>query len=132
MKNGLQVAKYLETHPMVQKVVHPGLPSHPQYELGKRQMIGYSGMLVFYIKGGFKESNAFLKALKIFTLAESLGGFESLIELPSLQTHASVPPEQRAVLGISDSMIRLSVGLEDPEDLIQDLDQAFQKVAAQP
>lgn len=128
MRNGLLIAKHLETHPAVEKVIHPGLPSHPQYELGKRQMIGYSGMCVFYIKGGLKESSAFLKALKIFTLAESLGGYESLIELPSLQTHASVPEDQRKKLGITDNMIRISVGLEDPEDLINDLNQAL-KVA---
>lgn len=127
MKNGLLIAKHLEKHPAVEKVIHPGLPSHPQYELGKRQMIGYSGMCVFYIKGGLKESSAFLKALKLFTLAESLGGYESLIELPSLQTHASVPEEQRKQLGISDNMIRISVGLEDPEDLINDLNQALKQ-----
>jgi len=128
MKNGLIVAKWLEEHAAVEKVVHPGLKSHPQYELGKKQMVGYSGMCIFYIKGGLKEANTFLKALKIFTLAESLGGYESLIELPSLQTHASVPEEQRLKLGITDNMIRLSVGLEDSEDLIKDLDQAL-KVA---
>ncbi|CAG5133077.1 unnamed protein product, partial [Candidula unifasciata] len=125
MRNGLAVAKFLETHPAVEKVVHPGLPSHPQYELGKRQMIGYSGMLIFHIKGGLQEARTFLKSVKIFTLAESLGGYESLCELPSLQTHASVPDEQRKALGITDSLIRLSVGLEDIEDLIQDLDQAL-------
>lgn len=125
MKNGLAVAKFLETHPAVEKVVHPGLPSHPQYELAKKQMIGYSGMLIFFIKGGLEASRTFLKSCKIFTLAESLGGFESLCELPCLQTHASVPEEQRKLLGISDSLIRLSVGLEDIEDLIQDVDQAL-------
>jgi len=126
MKNGLIVAEWLEKHPAVEKVVHPGLKSHPQYELGKKQMVGYSGMCIFYIKGGLKEANTFLKALKIFTLAESLGGYESLIELPSLQTHASVPEDQRLKLGITDNMVRLSVGLEDSEDLIKDLDQALQ------
>ncbi|GFS01984.1 cystathionine gamma-lyase-like [Elysia marginata] len=125
MKNGLAVARFLETHPAVVKVVHPGLPSHPQYELGRRQMIGYSGMLTFNIKGGLEESRAFFKNLKLFTLAESLGGFESLCELPSLQTHASVPDDQRKALGISDSLVRLSVGIEDVEDLIADLDRAL-------
>ncbi|KAK3777556.1 hypothetical protein RRG08_021676 [Elysia crispata] len=125
MRNGLAVAKYLESHPAVVKVIHPGLPSHPQYELGRRQMIGYSGMLTFFIKGGLEESRKFLKALKIFTLAESLGGFESLCELPSLQTHASVPDEQRKALGITDSLIRLSVGIENVEDLIEDIDKAL-------
>ncbi|GFN79048.1 cystathionine gamma-lyase [Plakobranchus ocellatus] len=125
MKNGLAVAKFLESHPAVAKVIHPGLPSHPQYELGKRQMIGYSGMLTFFIKGGLAESRVFLKTVKLFTLAESLGGFESLCELPSLQTHASVPDDQRRSLGITDSLIRLSVGIEDVEDLIEDLDKAL-------
>lgn len=125
MKNGLAVARFLENHPAVVKVIHPGLPSHPQYELGKRQMIGYSGMLTFYIKGGLEQSRTFLKTLKLFTLAESLGGFESLCELPSLQTHASVPDDQREKLGISDTLIRLSVGLEDVEDLIADLDRGL-------
>jgi len=125
MANGLKVAKFLEDHPYVEKVVHPGLPSHPQYELGKRQMVGYSGMAVMYVKGGFKEASAFLKALKVFTLAESLGGYESLCEMPSQMTHASVPEDERKKLGITDNMIRLSVGIEDAEDLIKDLDQAL-------
>lgn len=127
MKNGLEVAKYLEKHPYVLKVLHPGLPSHPQYEISKRQCYGCSGMLSFYMKGGLDESRKFLSSLKIFTLAESLGGYESLAELPSVMTHASVPPDQREVLGISDSLIRLSVGLEDADDLINDLKQAFEK-----
>ncbi|XP_067679357.1 cystathionine gamma-lyase-like isoform X1 [Haliotis asinina] len=125
MKNGLAVAKFLEASPRVVKVNHPGLPSHPQFDLGKRQMKGYSGMVTFFIKGGLEQSRTFLQSLKIFTLAESLGGFESLCELPSLQTHASVPPEQRVELGISDSLIRLSVGIEDLEDIIADIDQAL-------
>lgn len=125
MKNGLAVARFLEKHPLVTKVIHPGLPSHPQHELAKRQMRGYSGMVTFLIKGGLDESTKFLQNLKIFTLAESLGGFESLAELPSVMTHASVPPEEREKLGISDSLIRLSVGIEDEEDLIADLDFAL-------
>lgn len=125
MKNGLAVAKFLEENSRVEKVIHPGLPSHPQHELAKRQMRGYSGMVSFYIKGGREQSSIFLKTLKIFTLAESLGGFESLAELPSVMTHASVPPDQRDKLGISDSLIRLSVGIEDVQDLIDDLDIAL-------
>ncbi|KAL8610555.1 hypothetical protein ACOMHN_006275 [Nucella lapillus] len=125
MSNGLAVAKFLEASPKVFKVVHPGLPSHPQHELAKRQMCGFSGMVTFYLKGGKEEASTFLKALKIFTLAESLGGYESLCELPSVQTHASVPADQREKLGITDSLIRLSVGLEDIEDIIQDIDQAL-------
>lgn len=126
MKNGLEVAKYLESHPKILKVLHPGLPSHPQHELAKKQSYGYSGMVSFYLKGGLEESRKFLSALKVFALAESLGGYESLAELPSLMTHASVPPDQREVLGISDSLIRISVGLEDYEDLINDLKQAIE------
>lgn len=126
MKNGLAVAKYLEKHPFVDKVVHPGLESHPQYELGKRQMRGYSGMVSFCIKGGLANAKVFLQSLKVFTLAESLGGFESLAELPSVMTHASVPESERAELGISDTLIRLSVGVEDEEDIIADLKQSLE------
>lgn len=130
MTNGLLVGKYLEKHPLVEKVIHPGLPSHPQFELIKKQCYGVSGMMVFYLKGGLAESRKFLSALKVFTLAESLGGYESLAELPSVMTHASVPPENRAKLGITDNLIRLSVGLEDPEDLIADLEQALKTSAS--
>ncbi|KAK7100507.1 hypothetical protein V1264_023450 [Littorina saxatilis] len=125
MISGMAVARFLEKSPKVVKVVHPGLESHPQHELAKQQMRGFSGMLTFYIKGGKQEASTFLKTLKIFTLAESLGGYESLCELPSVQTHASVPDDQREKLGISDSLIRLSVGLEDIDDLIADIDQAL-------
>lgn len=124
-KNGIIVAKYLETHPLVEKVLHPALPSHPQHEIALKQTYGYSGIFSFYIKGQLKHSQAFLKALKVFALAESLGGYESLAELPSIMTHASVPVEDRMKLGITDSLIRLSVGLEDADDLIADLEQAF-------
>lgn len=126
--NSLAVAKFLEKHPKVESVLHPGLPSHPQHELAKKQTYGHSGIMSFYIKGGLDESTAFLKALEVFTLAESLGGYESLAELPSVMTHASVPAEQRAELGITDGLIRISVGLEDVEDLIVDLKQALEKV----
>ncbi|XP_074640949.1 cystathionine gamma-lyase-like [Tubulanus polymorphus] len=127
MKNGMEVAQALLKNPRVEKVIHPGLPSHPQHELAKRQTRGHSGMITFFLKGGLEESKKFLKSLKIFTLAESLGGYESLAELPSIMTHASVPPEQRAVLGISDNLIRLSVGIEDSDDLIADIEQALEK-----
>jgi len=130
MENGLAVARFLETHPCVERVIHPGLPSHPQHELAKRQCYGHSGMLSFYIKGGLDESKAFFKNLKIFTLAESLGGYESLAELPALMTHASVSPEERKVLGIGDNLIRVSVGLEDVGDLIADLDEALRAAVA--
>lgn len=102
-----------------------GLPSHPQHELAKRQCTGCPGMITFYIKGTLVHAEAFLKHLKLFTLAESLGGYESLAELPAIMTHASVPKSDRDVLGISDTLIRLSVGLEDKKDLLEDLDQAL-------
>ena len=123
--SALIIAKFLETHPKVTKVLHPGLPSHPQHALFKKQTAGHSGMISFYIQGGLEESKKFLSSLKLFTLAESLGGYESLAELPSVMTHASVPKEQREILNINDSLIRLSVGLEDVEDLVNDVNQAL-------
>ncbi|XP_078051205.1 cystathionine gamma-lyase [Augochlora pura] len=122
MKNGLAVAKYLDSHPCVEKVIHPHFPSHPQHLISLKQTTGHSGIISFYLKG---DSKKFLQSLKIFTLAESLGGFESLAELPSVMTHASIPEEIRAELGITDQLIRLSVGLETESDLIDDLDQAL-------
>ncbi|CAK9798120.1 Cystathionine gamma-lyase [Anthophora plagiata] len=122
MKNGLAVAKFLDSHPCVEKVIHPYLPSHPQHEIALRQTSGHSGMVSFSLKG---DAIKFLKALKVFTLAESLGGYESLAELPAIMTHASVPEETRAELGITDRLIRLSVGLETERDLLEDLDQAL-------
>lgn len=126
--NALTIAKYLESHPKVDKVLHPGLPSHPQHELFKKQTSGHSGTFSFYLKGDLETSKKFLTALKLFALAESLGGYESLIELPSVMTHSSVPAEQRAVLGITDSLIRLSVGIEEVEDLVADLEHAFKAI----
>ncbi|KAL0850998.1 hypothetical protein ABMA28_006891 [Loxostege sticticalis] len=123
--SSLAIAKWLQQHPKVTEVMHPGLPTHPQHEIAKKQTSGHSGVFSFNHSGGLKESRKFLSSLKVFTLAESLGGYESLAELPSLMTHASVPEQQRAELGITDSLIRLSVGLEDTEDLIEDLSQAF-------
>ncbi|XP_014208944.2 putative cystathionine gamma-lyase 2 [Copidosoma floridanum] len=123
MKNGLAVGKFLENHSLVEKVLHPYLSSHPQHDLALKQMSGYSGMVSFYLKG---DSSKFLGALKIFTLAESLGGYESLAELPSVMTHASVPAAERENLGITDQLVRLSVGLETKEDLIADLNQALE------
>ncbi|XP_072941269.1 cystathionine gamma-lyase [Epargyreus clarus] len=124
-KSSLHIAKWLQKHPKVTEVMHPGLPTHPQHELAKRQTSGHSGVFSFRHIGGLKESKKFLDTVKIFILAESLGGYESLAELPSLMTHASVPEHQRAELGISDSLIRLSIGLEDTEDLMEDIDQAL-------
>ena len=124
-ENALKVAQYLETHDQVESVVYPGLPSHPQHELAKKQMDGFGGIVTFFIKGGIDASRSFLERCHLFTLAESLGGVESLVDHPAIMTHASVPPEMRAELGISDSLIRLSVGIEDIDDLIADLEQAF-------
>lgn len=127
MDNALAVAKYLEAHPMVKQVLHPGLPSHPQYELAQRQCTGFSGTFSFYLNGNLEQVCEFIKNLKIFTLAESLGSIESLIEVPSIMTHASVPPETREQLGITDSLIRASVGIEGVDDLINDLKEALDK-----
>ena len=124
-KNALEVAKFLERHARVSRVIYPWLHSHPQHELALRQMSGMSGMLSFEIKGGLEEARRFLEKVRVFTLAESLGGVESLIEHPAIMTHASVPPELRASRGITDSLVRLSVGIENVEDLLEDLDSAL-------
>jgi cystathionine gamma-lyase len=127
--NSVTVAKWLEAHPKVSKVLHPALPSHPQHKLALAQTFGHSGIMSFYIKDATLDvSSKFLQALKVFTLAESLGGYESLAELPSVMTHASVPEAQRAQLGITDGLLRISVGLEDSNDLIRDLEQAFNSI----
>ncbi|WP_028534157.1 trans-sulfuration enzyme family protein [Paludibacterium yongneupense] len=123
--NALAVAQWLETHPAVERVLYPGLPSHPQHELARRQMQGFGGVVSFYLKGDEGTSRRFLNALKLFILAESLGGVESLACLPAAMTHASVSPERRAELGVSDTLIRLSVGIEGVEALIADLDNAL-------
>ncbi|XP_017778236.1 PREDICTED: putative cystathionine gamma-lyase 2 [Nicrophorus vespilloides] len=127
-ENGIQVAKFLETHPKVKQVMHPGLASHPQHDLFKSQTSGHSGMVAFYLKGELKESMKFLDSLKIFTLAPSLGGCESLADLPCKMTAANVPVAQQKILNINDSLIRLTVGLEDIEDLIHDLKQALDSI----
>lgn len=124
-ENAIKVANYLEKHPQVERIIYPGLASHPQHELAKQQMSGFGGMITFFIKGGMTAARKFLESVEVFALAESLGGVESLIEHPAIMTHASVPAEQRAALGIDDSLIRLSVGVEDVEDLLADLEQAF-------
>jgi len=124
--NGFEVAKYLENHSLVEKIYYPGLSSHPQYDLATRQMTEFGGMVSFTFKSGKKEDAIkFLENIKVFTLAESLGGIESLANLPAMMTHASIPEDKRAVLGITDDLVRLSVGIEDAEDLIADLEQAF-------
>ena len=127
-ENGQAIAKFLEAHPKVENVLYPGLASHPQHALAKEQMHGMGGMITFYIKGGMSAARTFLESVKVFSLAESLGGVESLIEHPAIMTHASVPPEMRKKLGIDDGLIRLSVGIEDQKDLIADLTQAFSHI----
>ena len=123
--SALRIAHYLEQHPRVESVLYPGLPSHPQHVLAKAQMDGFSGMLSFYVKGDLANATALMQSTRLFSLAESLGGVESLIEHPALMTHASLPTHVRKSLGIEDTLIRLSVGIEDVEDLIEDLDQAL-------
>uniref|UniRef100_A0A673MWP8 Cystathionine gamma-lyase n=1 Tax=Sinocyclocheilus rhinocerous TaxID=307959 RepID=A0A673MWP8_9TELE len=124
-KNAMAAAQFLEADLRVDRVIFPGLPSHPQHELTKRQCTGCPGMISFYIKGKLEHASTFLRSLKLFTLADSLGGVESLAEHPVSMTHVSVPENEKKELGISDTLIRLSVGLEDEENIIADLDQAL-------
>jgi len=125
-ESALAIASHLERHPRVERVIYPHLKSHPQQALALRQMPnGGSGIVTFFLKGGLPEARRFLEKLEVFTLAESLGGVESLVDHPAIMTHASVPPEARAKLGISDSLVRLSVGIEDAADLVADLDAAL-------
>jgi cystathionine gamma-lyase len=124
-ENARAIATYLARHPQVEKVIYPGLESHPQHALARSQARGFGGMISFVLKGGLDESRRFLSACRLFALAESLGGVESLIEHPAIMTHASVPADRRAELGIVDGFIRLSVGIEDEADLRGDLDRAF-------
>lgn len=126
-QNGQRIAHLLAEHAQVEKVIYPGLDSHPQHGLAKRQMTGFGGMITFVIKGGLPAARTFLESVQIFALAESLGGVESLIEHPAIMTHASIPPETRKQLGIDDGLIRLSVGVEDVQDLVDDLTQAFDR-----
>ena len=123
--NARAIAEALRGHPKVERVTWPGFPEHPQHALAKRQMSGFGGMLTFVIKGGLSAARTFLRNVKIFVCAESLGGVESLIEHPAIMTHASVPAETRKLLGIDDGFIRLSVGIENAQDLIDDLKQAL-------
>jgi cystathionine beta-lyase/cystathionine gamma-synthase len=125
LENAHALATYLQGHPGVEKVIFPGLPSHPQHALAMRQMKGAGGMISFVVKGGLEKAVSVLKATRIFACAESLGGVESLIEHPAIMTHASIPPENRKKLGIDDGLIRLSVGVEHINDLRADLEQAL-------
>ena len=124
-ENALAIARFLEDHEDVETVFYPGLPSHPQHQLAVRQMEYFGGMVTAILKGGLEKSRRFLERTELFALAESLGGVESLIEHPAIMTHASIPPEVRAELGISDGLVRLSCGIEDCEDLIADLKYAL-------
>ena len=124
-ENALAVAQWLERHPRVERTIYPGLRSHPQHELAKRQMSAFGGMITVMLKGDLASTRTFLERCELFSLAESLGGVESLIEHPAIMTHASLPPEQRAAIGIADTLVRLSVGVEDVDDLIADLDHAL-------
>ena len=132
--NALAIAKMLEKHKKIVKVLYPGLPSHPHHAAAKKnrsnpaKQSGGSGMISFYVKGNLAQTNKFLSSLKVITLAESLGGVESLIESPALMTHGSVPAEHRKVLGIDDNFVRLSTGIEDINDLLADLNQALAKI----
>lgn len=126
-ENAAEVAAFLEKHPKVERCIYPGLKSHPQHELAGRQMSGMGGMVSFVIKGALPEARRFMESVRVFSLAESLGGVESLVNFPAVMTHASVPPETRARLGITDTLIRLSVGIETAADLIADLEQALMK-----
>lgn len=124
-ENAQHLANWLSTHPKVRKVIYPGLSSHPQHQLAKEQMSAFGGMISIVLQGGLEEAKRFLSACKLFTLAESLGGVESLIEHPAIMTHASIPPEKREELGIVDGFIRLSVGIEHIDDLQADLEHAL-------
>ena len=123
--NAIQIANFLESHKSIQRVIYPGLESHPQHEIAKEQMNGFGGMISVEIKGGLEGAKKFLERTEIFSLAESLGGVESLIEHPAIMTHASIPPEVREEIGISDGLVRLSVGIEALEDLTGDLEKAL-------
>ena len=125
--NGLALAEFLARHPKVGRVYYPGLPSHPQYELATRQMRGFGGMLAFDL-GSLEAARRLLNSVRLLALAESLGGVETLISHPATMTHASVPAERRAALGITDGLVRISAGIEDIEDLIEDLAQALDNV----
>jgi cystathionine gamma-lyase len=124
-ENAATIAEWLARHPAVERVYYPGLKTHPQHELAARQMNGFGGMVTAVLAGGLAKAKRFLERCEIFALAESLGGVESLIEHPAIMTHASLPPEQRDRLGISDGLVRLSVGVEDVDDLIADLERAL-------
>src|SRR5690606_9025474 len=124
-ENAQALAEFLQSHPAIEEVIYPGLASHPHHALAKRQMDGFGGMVSVRLKGGYEAAKRFCERTELFTLAESLGGVESLVNHPAVMTHASVPPERRAELGITDNLVRLSVGIEDVADLRADLEGAL-------
>ena len=123
--NAHKIALYLESHDAIEKVIYPGLESHPQHEIAKKQMNGFGGMISVVLKGGLESATKFLERTELFSLAESLGGVESLIEHPAIMTHASIPPEIREEIGISDGLVRLSVGIESIDDLMLDIENSL-------
>ena len=127
-ENAFEIARFLEEHEAIEKIYYPGLLNHPNHEIAKKQMNGFGGMITIVLKGGLKTATTFLERTKIFALAESLGGVERLIEHPAIMTHASIPAEVRKDLGIEDGLVRLSVGIESVEDLLDDLNQALSGV----
>jgi len=124
-ENAIAIAKHFEGHKEISEVIYPGLTNHPQHDLASKQMNGFGGIISMNIKGGLEKSKSFLERTEIFALAESLGGVESLIEHPALMTHASLPKDRREMIGISDGLVRLSVGLESLDDLLEDIEQAL-------
>ena len=124
-QNAAALAEWMEIHEAISRVTYPGLKSHPQHEIAKRQMTAFGGMVTIYLKGGLDAARTFLERVELFTLAESLGGVESLTEHPGIMTHASIPPERRKELGVDDSLVRLSVGIEALDDLRADLEAAL-------
>jgi len=126
--NAQIVAEFLESHPKVSRVTYPGLPSHPQHEIAKSQMDGFSGMISFELEGGLAAGKTVMNSVRLCALAESLGAVETMITHPATMTHADVPAEQRRARGFSDGLVRLSVGIEDPDDIVSDLKQALGKV----
>ena len=124
-ENAIAIAKHFESHKEISEVIYPGLTNHPQHDLASKQMNGFGGIISMNIKGGLEKSKSFLERTEIFALAESLGGVESLIEHPALMTHASLPKDRREMIGISDGLVRLSVGLESLDDLVEDIEQAL-------
>jgi cystathionine beta-lyase/cystathionine gamma-synthase len=123
-ENAAKVAAFLEDHPAFDRVAYPGLASHPQHALAKRQMRAFGGMITAIMTGGLDAARRFLERVEVFTLAESLGGVESLIEHPAIMTHASIPPDARKAIGLEDGLIRFSVGIEHVDDLIADIERA--------